>query len=730
MSVESKETTIRPIHPLWFIPISLVAGLVTSGPLAGATLCRCGYRRLGWGLGAGLMPIGAALLLLCGLWGTQWYWVALILSLIHLVCGSALFLIVRRPYKQFQVSHPPASQRGSYRNTIAGMVGGALIGVLIGTVLSIPYELLSGRLFSTVLPVSFNDTMDIFKVLAGAVFLALLGIIAGGLLGRFRPGITAGQAFLYSIFLVWVHQSWMLCFDAVIAAPAFQAHSATLNGWQSFIFPFVPLELFIGFWWTVFLLFFVISSPSLSGKLMRSGLVFAMNLAVAVTVSVSFGYVTDLLLDLGKHFERTAQTSKALWCYELSLKKEPKEQIGSYLQYRIALLNHSLGQEKEARQGFRRVVAKYNRNEYLVKKANQFLDSMERRQEGKRVVLPGVENSTEYKGGYCVPNSLALVMRYWGLEMPARIIGSRITSLGGGTLVVDQRWFAEQQGWRHDFLPMASVEDIKRCIDAGFPILVYVPAHVLAIVGYDEVLETFITYDVATVDIWEEYVQKDFIKSWKRQAATLVLSYPPEKEEMIPDDIRRRLEGLSDNYLQFQLHYLDRPKDSISIAHLSKAAGANGTFFFAVTALYRDFPSLRASLDTQYDANQIAESIKEYFWNDFDEGINIAGQRHDERGALPDRSLAAAVSYLICNGRFDLAEALISRINNQGRVSKEMLADIGLMDLSIGEFSRGLDLIRNADIKSTSFYAGLAELKRGNSQAAIQALVKTIERRA
>ena len=57
---------------------------------------------------------------------------------------------------------------------------------------------------------------------------------------------------------------------------------------------------------------------------MRSGLVFAMNVAIAITVSVNFGYVTDLLLDLGKHFERTAQTSKALWCYELSLKKNQR----------------------------------------------------------------------------------------------------------------------------------------------------------------------------------------------------------------------------------------------------------------------------------------------------------------------------------------------------------------------------------------------------------------------
>ena len=65
------------------------------------------------------------------------------------------------------------------------------------------------------------------------------------------------------------------------------------------------------------------------------------------------------------------------------------------------------------------------------------------------------------------------------------------------------------------FLPMAGLKDIKECIDAGFPVLVYVPAHVFAIFGYDEALDTFVTYDIATNDVWVEYLQKDFIKAWK-----------------------------------------------------------------------------------------------------------------------------------------------------------------------------------------------------------------------
>ena len=729
MRTTNDETTVRPLHPFWYVPVSLAAGLATSGPLAGAALYRYGYRRLGWGLGCGLALAGTAILLFGGLWGMQWQWVCLTVSGIHLVCGTALFLALRRPHREFLAARPETAERekGDYRHIITGMVGGALVAGLFGTVLSIVFVLLDDRVFSTMLPVAPDDFMVVARVLQSAAFITLAAIAAGGFLGRLRPKTTPGEVFLFSIFLVWAHLTWLLCVDAAIVAPAFQARSATLPGWGAMFFPTLPLELLVGCWWTVFALFFIIASPGLTGVFLRAALVFFMNAAAAIVLSITFGYSADLLLDLGKHLEKEARIPEALRCYELGLKKEPKEQIASYLQYRIALLNHKLGWDDKARQGFERVVAKYTGNEILVKRAGRFLDNMERRPIGKRVALAGVETRTEYKGGYCVPNSLALVMKYWGHDIPARIIGRRITGLGSGTIVVDQAWFAEQEGLRHDFLPLAGIDDIKRCIDAGFPVLVYVPLHVFAIVGYDDLLETFVTYDVATMDIWEEYLQKDFIKSWKKQAAALVLCYPPEKEGLVPGDIRRRLENLSDKFLHFQLYRLDAPMNSISIPHLSKSAGTDGTFFFPVTVLYDDVPGLRASVGRQFDADQMAERIKAYFWNDFDEGRHEAGQHHDETSSRPDWLFGSALSYLIGNERFDLAEALVSRINDQGQVSKQTLAEVGLVDLSRGEFRRGLDRLQNGGKTSAALYAGLAKLRIGNERDAAQDLVKVIE---
>jgi tetratricopeptide (TPR) repeat protein len=716
-----------PLNPAWLIPITLVAGLAASGPLAGAILFRCGYRKLGWFLGVLLGLLGLLIFGFTILWSVEWYWVALTLTGVHLLSGIALLWIVWRPSRRFWEIHPlPPKHRGTYREVIAGMVGGIFIGGLLGMICTVFYLFLIDWLFSTFMPVMFEDSFTMYRLSTGVLFLAFSGGVAGGFIGRFKPRITAGQIFLYGLGLIWAHYTWLFALEGAIAIPGFQAGAATGGGWEALMLSFSSSNFLIGFWWSVFLLFFIITPPGIFEKLARAVQVIGINLTAAITLSITFGYPADTFLALGQYFEREALTAKALWCYEHGLKKEPGDQIASYLQYQVALLYHKLGNRDKAKQGFRRVVAKYTWNEELVKKANHFLDNLERTPVNKRVVLPGVETRTEYKGGYCVPNSLALVMRYWGSDVTARSIGKRITGLGSGTFVVNQQWFAEQEGFRHDFLPMAGLNDIKRCIDAGFPVLVYVPRHAFAIVGYDEALDTFVTYDIATNDVWVEYLQKDFIKAWKKQVTTLVLAYPPDKEALIPEDIRNRVLRLSDNYLHFQLHYFDAPTHSISVPHLLKAAGDTGEFFFPVTILYSDFPGLRETIATKYDPEFVSNSIKTYFWDDFDEGVHLWGQYHDERWAWPDWTLQYSMNYLIGQERFDLVEALITRIDEEGQVSEGMSAELGMINLAHGEFERGLDRLMLSERISNPLYVGLTYMKKGNIQGAIRALSKTL----
>lgn len=720
----------RPLHPGWLIVITMVAGLAASGPIVGVTLYRYGFRKMGWFSGLLMGLFGVLILVVTFLWSLEWFWVTLLITGIHLLCAAGIFLILKPRYQRYLHTHPlPLAQRGTLHNVFTGLVGGAFTGCLMGVISVVFYILLIDRLFSTFIPVTFEDVSTGIRVFIMITFLTLSGFIAGGFVGRFKPTITVSQMFMFGLALIWAQLTWLTAMELTVAIPEFQAGAATGGGWESIIAPFILENLFIGFWWSVFLMFFIIAPPGKWRKIGRAAQVIAINLAAGITFCITFGYPADIFLSVGRYLEQNAQPEKALWCYEHGLKKEPQNRIASYLQYRVALLNHKLNDPVKAKNGFKRVVAKYTWNKNLVKKAGRFLDNLERSSGGKRVVLPGVETRTEYKGGYCVPNSLALAMRYWGSDITARNIGKRITGLGSGTFIVNQSWLAEQEGFRHSFLPLAGLNDIKRCIDAGFPTLVYVPAHVFAIFGYDEALDTFITYDVATHDVWVEYLQKDFIKSWKKQATTLVLAYPPDKEFLIPQDIRDRMVRLSDHYLHFQLHFFDAPADSISIPHLLRAAGDSGEFFFPLTILYSDYPGMRKTLSAKFDTEKVSDAIKSYFWDDFDEGIHQAGQYHNERWAWPDWALKFSIQYLIGHERFDLVEALIGRIKQQGKISSRMIAEMGIIDLSRGNLEKGMDRLSQAKGNASPLYVGLAKYQLGDNAGGTREMTSIIKNR-
>jgi hypothetical protein len=716
------------VGPVLLAIITLVAGPLISGPMAGRTLHRLGYRVWAWIVGVGLGLAGMGLDIGILLWRAEHYWATLTLLLVHGVCAGALLLGLGLLFKRRQCELRTATdRRGSYRQIIAGMLAGAFGSGLLGVAMVSLYILLSDRLMSTFMPVAFEDAATLV-MLAMALFPMLAaGLVAGGLLGWLRPRTGPVQMLGYALALIWAQLTWLAALQVTIGIPGFQAGAATHQGWEAVLVPFTLGQLLVGIGWSLALLFYTIRPRVLSRQWRRAMWVPAINLGAAVALAIVMGYPADLFLALGRHQEREAHVSKALWCYQLGLSKSPAPRIASYLQYRAALIQHKLGHEDMARDGFRRVVTKYNRQYALAKKAARFLDNLQKGAAGRRVVLPGVETRTQYTGAYCVPNSLALAMRYWGAPVDARRIGARITGLGTGTYVVDQSWYAQQLGFHHDFLPLAGLEDIKACIDAGFPVLVYVPQHVFAIVGYDEALKTFVTYDVATRDIWVEYLQDDFVKAWKKQATTLVLAYPEKKADRIPASIRSRLKNGSDSYLHFQLHYFDTLTGPPAVAHLEKAAGEDADFFFPLMILYDQFPSLRKTLDARYDADRMTKDIIAYFGQNFDEGVHEAGQQDDEDWSDPDWALKASVKYLIGHGRFTQIEQLLARVDAQGRLSNGMRFYNAMIALSQGRYEDSLDRFGQSSGAKQEFYGALAALQTGNRARALQGLTETIE---
>lgn len=726
--VKTPETE-QIMRPALLASIALVAGPAAAGPMAGQVLHRMGYRVWGWGVGVGLGLAGLALDSGLFMWRIEHYWSVLILLAAHCACAGTLFFAMAKFFKRRQYATADATPgRGTYRHILTGVFSGALFSILWGVTAVSLYMLADDRLLSSLMPVAFDDSMTLFLFAMTLLCMMAVGLLAGGLLGWLRPRTGPSQMLGYIFVLIWAQFSWLVALQITIAVPGFQAGAATGQGWTAIMAPFTIGQLLVGVSWGIAMLLFVIRPGSLKTKCKRAMWVPAINLCAAVSLSILLGYPADLFLAMGRNQERSGHIPRALWCYQQGLAKAPDPQVASYLQYRVALIHHKLGHRHRARDGFRRVVTQYNQHQALAQQADRFLDNMQRTTaDDRRIVLPGVETRTQYTDAYCVPNSLALVMRFWGADVDARRIGARITGLGTGTFVVDQTWYAMQKNFRHDFLPMASLSDIKTCIDAGFPVLVYVPAHVFAIVGYDEILKTFVTYDVATQDLWAEYLQDDFIKAWKRQATTLVLAYPGEKAQLLPDSIRSRLRQGSDNYLHYQLHYVDPVADASNILHLEQAVGDNAAFFLPLTILYAEFPSLRDSLDAQYDVDQVSQEILAYFGNNFDEGAHLAGQSHDERWADPDWALKVSVEYLIGQRYFDQAEELLARVDAQGQLSGQMQYYNAMLALSRGRFEEGLDRFNRAQGDGKPFYSALASLEMDDRPHALQGLVQALD---
>ncbi len=729
---------ISTMHPGWLIPLNIIAGLMATGPLAGYLLALRGKKSLGGIVGLAGFVGGAATLWAMVLWNVEWTKVGLTLFAFNLLIGLGLWRLLAELTPSLEKAEDDPHEdiadlpeRGGFRRVIVGMMGGAMVTGIVGMVCATFYLLTADAVLSTWFPVTFADEYALARLGFSGFCLTIAGGIAGAIGGRIRPETTPVQLVMGCLVLIFVYLSWAFAAEITIALPGFQAGAVTGQGWEDILNSMVLGEFCIGILWAVFWAFHITASNEWKVKARRTACLLGFNAAAALTLAITFGYAAEAYLSMGLHMERQAHISKALWCYERGMKKLPERHIASFLQYRAALIYHKLGKDDLAEKSFERLVTKYNSSGRLVKKASRFLDSLRMSAGQPRVVLPGVETRTEYKSAYCVPNSLALTMRYWGADINAREIGRKITGLSGGTFSVNQAWFAIQRDFRHDFLPMASIQDIKRCIDAGFPVMVYVPSHVLVIFGYDEALETFVTYDTATSDLWSEYIQQDFVKAWKKRATTVVLAYPPDKQDLLPPDIVQRLEALSDNYLHYQLYVLDSPNNEISVPHLMAAAGDTGEFFFPVTTMYAAFPGLRQELMEQFDPETVVHSIRQYFGEDFDEGEHLYGQYHDENSVDNDSALEASIHYLIGNQRFDMVDNLITRIDDEGPVSSNMLGYAGMIDLVWGDYDRGLDRIQRAidddSVQDWNFYLALARKNQGNPRDAVRLLAQAVE---
>lgn len=426
---------------------------------------------------------------------------------------------------------------------------------------------------------------------------------------------------------------------------------------------------------------------------------------------LGLGYTARVQFVLARQLEKSGRIEAALRWYGRSLTARSTPLLESYLQHRIGLIHYKLGHLDQAAASFRLVQTTRNANKELVRQSAYYLERLERPEEGKRVVLGGVEVRTELRDSYCAPNTLALVMNFWGRRLSPAAIGEKVALIGGGTPLSGIQFICEENGLDHLLVPFATTADLRWLIDRGVPVMVYLPGHVLAVFGYDTRLGTLVTYDTATWDIWVDEPQPDFLDNWGRTLFLIGVVMPHEAGPQAAEEIRTRFGARSSEAAWHWYLSNEVPRDQAA-AHLRAALVADPGFFPAAFSMLDRFPASRAWLRDHADGEAIV--------------AGATALLHREH-AFPSVASGLAAWYLL-NRKWDALLELADWLERRGRLGPGR-TEAGVAAARLGRWDRAAYLLGGADLRDqgeASLYQALAQQRTGQGDSAVTSAARVI----
>lgn len=517
---------------------------------------------------ASLAPLAAAALL-------PYNWLLIGLALLAWNVSWSLGALLAHPLERHSSSALPLPAR--LKRALALAVAGSPLAILLASL----EQWISDLLWSGFYPV--NSSLDSISTELGAVWLGIVLLLFFSALHASKEGVTwtprslAGLLGLVAAAHVLVGQAHLF----LVTIPLWQVQDLSIfPPWMDHL----RQVLFFALWFAaVPPLVHMAFRSCRGGKPFLAG--FGRGLASVLLAMAGLALLTGLPINyamiLGREYEKSGTPGAAIPWYSKALAWSKSDPLKSYLQFRVALLHRKSGNLDEAREAFIRVLVKYHHDSRLLLEASEYKDRLEKRGDSSlpRVVIPGMEARTEYKSAYCVPNSLGLILNFWGDRTGAKRIGAEITQLDRGSLITDEVYFAESRGFANVVLPLRSLEDIFKLVDRGIPVLAFIPGHVIAVFGYDRALQTLVTYDVNTYDIWDDQRWSEFSQDWSHLYNTLAVVVPKERLPELEAALGTGVTEANEAYLQFLLAKLQGEDVSAMARHLERAAGRG--FFFA-----------------------------------------------------------------------------------------------------------------------------------------------------
>lgn len=670
------------LRPWQAVVVTAVASVLGGALATAAALASRGRAGTARRLLLVSLPLGAAGMAALALLRTPWQTIAWLFLAFNLAWGTGLALLLRRwPPPPEAEPAPP----GTVRQAAWLALAGALAAPYVGGGAAIVYLLATDSFISTLFPSIASRFSALPELLRTLFDFAVLGAVIGALLGRRLARLDGGRLAWALGGAVFTYFAARLCATLLLGIPAFQGwvlveRASAGSRLGSFLVSAGLVRLLTYVAATSGALLFA-DARSWAARARASGLLAGVVLAGVASIVVYTGRLGYDFLLAGELLEKQARPLRARPFYELGLAQRPDESIGAYLQFRLALLDRQLGRSREARSALSKVVTKYTQRPPLVARAERFLAGIEHAPaEAPRHMIDGIATRTEFKSAYCMPNSLALVLQYWHIPISPKAIGREITAIDFGTTAADGLRYVQGKGLTEWIKPLAELADIKRFVDQQVPVLVYIPQHVLAVVGYDEALNSLVTYDVAESDIWVDHPVEELIPEWKREFAILGVILPPERFAALPEAERRDFERWTRAYVHHDLHYpyhhsADAADQERALAHLEAAVDLAPEFFFDLAhILVRPrWARERERLARGHDLAAVARRGLEFTRHQFDN----------------DEALRELAELGLDVGEYDAVHEFLARRAKEGTLEEhgELVALLGLLEYRQGNMA-------------------------------------------
>ena len=301
----------------------------------------------------------------------------------------------------------------------------------------------------------------------------------------------------------------------------------------------------------VYLLRAAVRSGTLKGGLL---LLFGIPL-VACHIMIISTYSVTINLAIASILEERHNIEAAKTIYTKAIPYVKHDRLLVSLHHRQGVLNVLNQDYKAAEASFKKVLADYSEKYEAFRKARRYMTAYEThgtsRTHNSHILK--VKHHTFEQAASCFPNSLSVILNFYGDKpISTRSLSYAIKEdFSSGTFIWKAESFLEKNGYELITTFWQNKETLISLLDAGYPILMYVPGHVYTLYGYDTPMEMFFTYDTVNANRWSDKPYWSLQRDWMRSGFSMsVVVAENEKAQFIKQF--PQLERLSVQYRLWQ----------------------------------------------------------------------------------------------------------------------------------------------------------------------------------